>query len=1006
MKKYFSLLLAAAITGAGYSASAAVPSYDGVTQLAAARGDIANWMKYLPDDMYVAHVSIPGTHDTATAEGWSTSTGASYSTTQNQTIDEQLAGGIRAFDFRPGLNGESGTELYCNHGTDRTKLTLLAAMQKLTAYLDAHPSEFFVIHLFRGNVYNNSGDASTGVKLLGGLDSNAARTNYNTLMGEIFNTGDISEYVIDYTPYLKVKDIRGKIVVFRRDRISFVNLTKAGNLTNWPGDTEQWSATNYVTATNATNASRRGTIYATDVSSPESESELNIELTSITDLFNRNCNQEKPNTVMARDGSYKPEWSMIFTSGAYEKENTAGYLKNATHTNPHLTSLINTATAAGTSGPTGVVFSDWVLTPNHTYSSTTYETKGDALVTAIIENNFSYVGDYQLDDELFPAATAENTDIFEGKSYFLRNVATGRFLSSGATWGTHATAAADPIKVTPLFDDANNTYSLRTTFNSGEAMLSGDYYVDQSSSNAKAFTVHYTGNGNVFYLTNGDNAMTAISSPGWADGSDYVVDDATYEEGNSLQQWEFITPDDYLKELTAQANPDNGVDLSFLIPGHSFRPNDGENSKWSISTNSRTVISLYAKSFATYAGSDGWNYKDKMQCFFNAKTGGSGNGKYTTWSLKQDVSGLPDGKYRLSFVAARYVVGDGLTLKANSTDIGYAKVKEYNNVDCGSLSSSISSSVQSSLDAAAQAIKSNPAAYTVTYDLIVSGGNLSIEIAKGSNASATAFFVDDFSLTYYGPNDMTAISYTLTDEYDTLILPFDHAVPAGLDVYSIYGCVGKNGNYVLALTPRERIVAHTPYVVGLNSEYKQANGRRDNGSRVKLEGLDSAEDTDSPSFTFWGVEADSSDATLQSGLLTGTLTDTTVSDSNCYTLSRVSDEYMSFTRVTSDTSVSAYRAYICDTDGEITDSTNGSVDNILFEVLSDTTTALKPINIDGGDSNNPITGAAITDTTVVDIYNLAGVKLRSAVPFAEATNTLPAGLYIARTPNSALKFAR
>jgi hypothetical protein len=1034
MKKYFSLLLAAAITGAGYSASAAVPSYDGVTQLAAARGDIANWMKYLPDDMYVAHVSIPGTHDTATAEGWSTSTGASYSTTQNQTIDEQLAGGIRAFDFRPGLNGESGSELYCNHGTDRTKLTLVAAMKKLTAYLDAHPSEFFVIHLFRGNVYNNSGDASTGVKLLGGLDSNAARTNYNTLMGEIFNTGDISEYVIDYTPYLKVKDIRGKIVVFRRDRISFVNLTKAGNLTNWPGDAEQWSATNYVTATNATNASRRGTIYATDVSSPESESELNIELTSITDLFTRNCNQEKPNTVMARDGSYKPEWSMIFTSGAYEKENTAGYLKNATHTNPHLTSLINTATAAGTSGPTGVVFSDWVLTATHTYSSTTYETKGDALVTAIIENNFSYVGDYQLDDELF-ASDADNTDIFEGKTYFLRNVATGRFLSSGATWGTHATAATDPIKIRPLFDDVTNTYSLRTTFNSGEAMLSGDYYVDQSSSKAKAFTARYTGNGNVFYLINDDYAMTANSSPGWADGSDYVVDDATYEEGNTLQQWEFITTDDYLKELTAQANPDNGVDLSFLIPGHSFRPNDGENDSWEITTNDYTTLlgTVKGASLATLAGNDSWDYKEKMQCLFNASA--SGYSKYTTWSLTQSISGLPNGKYRLSFVAARYVVGNTLTLNVNNSDIGYANVKEISGVDCGSASTSVSSTVQTSLNEAAKAIKQDAENYTVSYDLTISDGNLSINFAKGSNTSATAFFVDDFALTYYGPADMVSVKYQPTDEYDTLMLPFDQDIPEGLEVYSAYDYTTQADDYyVLTLTPRERIEAYTPYVVSVSSDAKDAPARRsDSGhvnrasldsdntpgvNRVRLASLDSDGTLDSdgdgsettttgnPSYTFWGTIADSTNATMRSGILTGTLEATTITGTNCYKLTRVSDEYMAFTRVTSDTNIGAYRAYICDTDDAGINATDSSISNILFEVVADTPTALKPVSIAGGDTNNPITGATITATTVVDIYTPAGMKLRSAVPFAEALNTLPYGIYIARTPTATLKFAR
>lgn len=186
MKKV--LLSAVLAASAGFAAhiSATLPAYDAQAALVAAKADIPNWMSYLPDELYVAHVSIPGTHDTATGHEWESSLGKSMSTTQVATIDEQLAGGIRAFDFRPGLKTNSETNedyLVCAHGTTYLKLTLDEAFKKLSDFLDAHPKEFFVIHLFRGNIYR-SGDGSS---------TEAQRQSYNSLFDKTFNKGDFFE---------------------------------------------------------------------------------------------------------------------------------------------------------------------------------------------------------------------------------------------------------------------------------------------------------------------------------------------------------------------------------------------------------------------------------------------------------------------------------------------------------------------------------------------------------------------------------------------------------------------------------------------------------------------------------------------------------------------------------------------------------------------------------------------------------------------------------------------
>lgn len=188
---------------------------------------------------------------------------------------------------------------------------------------------------------------------------------------------------IDFDPYLTVKQMRGKVVVFRRDRISWCHINKAGNLGGWPGDKDLWQEGAAATATNALDPTVYGRVRVTDVSSPKNETELETKLNSISNLFKSNCKQTRPNAARA-EGDYKPEWSMIFTSGEYTS-GKKGYLTCATHTNPHLTKLINDAEVAG---PTGIVFSDWVLLNDYTDKEVVYDVKGKDLVNAIIENNF------------------------------------------------------------------------------------------------------------------------------------------------------------------------------------------------------------------------------------------------------------------------------------------------------------------------------------------------------------------------------------------------------------------------------------------------------------------------------------------------------------------------------------------------------------------------------------------------------------------------------------------
>lgn len=741
MKKLSTMLAACAVALAPVGMQAAVADYDAPAQLAAARADIANWMKYLPDDVFVAHVSMPGSHDSATAHNV---TMASSAQAQERSIDEQLAAGIRAFDFRPGMDVVDGENvLKCYHGIAKTDLTFKEAIAKLTAYLTEHPTEFMAMHLFKAN-YDNTGDA-------------AKLAIFDGLINEIFNEGEFADFFVDYNPYLKVKDMRGKIVVFRRDKMAYANIHKAGNLGGWPSDSELWVPGTAATATNATDLTLYGRIRVTDVSSPKTQEIFDNEINSIKNLFAYNCSETRPNAAAAASGGvYEPEWTMMFTSGEYKvdkKSGQAAYLQNATFTNPLLTGLINEAEV---SGPTGIVFSDWVMVDSRTYNDVTYETKGTALVTAIIENNFKYITDFILDDDLFKDPEVTETDRFGGKECFLRNVATGEFLSAGADWGTHAVLHSDGIRITPLFNSRTGEYLLKTTFvqNGVPNYLGDNCYIDNTAPNPVRFIE--AGTPGVYYIvrngvvTEEDGSTRAavmaltpeLTGNTYADGATMLVENRELTEGNPMQQWELFTEEELVKALAASASVDNPADLSFMIRGGKVRVNDSEH------TNAWTFLTEEGSTRAKMETGGTNEWWDKVTVY-RAYVGyhSKANVSKMHWTLSQEINGLPEGIYSISLQA----LADNLPLdneelfsfKANDTDMreGMATAST-GKLTCAKALELFRSEEQNNC--------------LLTRDNIeITDGKLNIVARKGVMESNdyNGFFFNNFELKYYGPKN-------------------------------------------------------------------------------------------------------------------------------------------------------------------------------------------------------------------------------------------------------------
>ncbi len=741
------------------TAYAKVAAYDGAAQLEAARADVENWMKYLPDDMFAAHVSMPGSHDTATGHNV---TLASTSMAQQVLLGDQIKGGIRAFDFRPGFYTEKKTidgvsvevakPIICNHGASKTDLTMEEAFTILTDYLTAHPSEFFAIHLFRGNPTS---------------DPNAEKQAlFNKAVDELFNKGKFADFFIDYDPYLTVKQMRGKIVVFRRDRLSWMRVNKAGNLGGWPGDKDLWQEGAAAVATNAQNPTLFGRVKVTDVSSPKDETVLQTKINSITNLFKSNCNQVRPNAAKAA-GAYKPEWSMIFTSGEYTS-GKKGYLACATHTNPLLTKLINEATVAG---PTGIVFSDWVLIDSYTNEESVknpetgkyekqqvpYEVKGIDLVKAIWENNFKYAADYILDDELFNAENdfTKEPDVFGNDVYFMRHVETGKFLAAGADWGTHAVLADNGIRIKTFFDNRTGSYLLQTTFrqNGVDNYLGDNCYIDNPASNPLKAVKAEDGTGYYFTFNGFDDKQNPVefaltpekTGNTYADGATMLVNNVKFEKGNRNQLWEMISEEDLVRELAAKATKDSPVDLTFKIRGYKFDPNDdNENASWIFKNELAKSNTSYCVKTEVSGPSNIWNDKDFVYRVYV----GSTNAKYPdnySWELTQDVEGLPEGFYTVSanaMVDNMPMEGEGkFEMTANGVDMTDGiHVEETGAFTCVSALEKFRDESLNRCLVKAENVE------------VKSDGKLNLRMAKPAKTASGKqnFFFDNFSLKYHG----------------------------------------------------------------------------------------------------------------------------------------------------------------------------------------------------------------------------------------------------------------
>ena len=334
------------------------------------------------------------------------------------------------------------------------------------------------------------------------------------------------------------------------------------------------------------------------------------------------------------------------------------------------------------------------------------------------------------------AQTWKGNNVTAG-TYYLYNIGSGMWFCGGNNWGTHA-SVTDKGGLDVTLAGADGVFTIDTQVSNGNNShyLNGEY-VDGGAQDW-TFTQAERSDGVIAYLINNGNGNLCKG-----DGTYVYVD--TDGGQSDYAQWVLVTYEERVAALDG-ASESNPMDASFLIKGGSVGRNDlRNNTSW--------------KGGPTING-----FSSETEANFCIE-------KYnTTFDVYQEISGVPDGKYKLSVDGFYRYGGDGIgpavEARNNGTEVLHAKYYVANGEGtlksifdgADALTEGVSSDfgvVPNTLGQAAHFI------YVGAYqnpeiEGIVMNGTLRVGVKKEVAVGRDWTTFDTFVLTYLGPvQDLT-----------------------------------------------------------------------------------------------------------------------------------------------------------------------------------------------------------------------------------------------------------
>jgi hypothetical protein len=358
------------------------------------------WMAELDNNRLVTDLSLPGTHDAATAEGWEGLIGELFGETsaraQDLTIAEQWAVGVRVFDIRPQKDGKV---LRCMHGVAGTKLLVGDFFSKMRDLLAASPTEFAIV--------TTKIDTSAGEPEV---------VEWAPMFNALIHSDSLRQCFVEFNPRMTVGELRGKILLLSRNKYADVPL--GGFITGWSSDKDFANQQGgKITGSDGCKCP----LWMQDYFEPNSDREGKDQ--AILRMLD---------AAMARDLTVKePAWVMNYTAGNTKSFLSDGYRENAVYANQVMIDYLNDETHTGS---TGIVFMDYagVDFSNSTNGKKVYNVKGLELVQTLIAQNFRKDADgIEKVDYSMSNGQSESWFTIDGRKLSRRPVSPGIYLHQG-----------------------------------------------------------------------------------------------------------------------------------------------------------------------------------------------------------------------------------------------------------------------------------------------------------------------------------------------------------------------------------------------------------------------------------------------------------------------------------------------------------------------------------------------------------------------------------------------
>ena len=333
---------------------------------------------------------------------------------------------------------------------------------------------------------------------------------------------------------------------------------------------------------------------------------------------------------------------------------------------------------------------------------------------------------------LFAMSTSAFAQLANG-TYYIKNVATGKYFAAGSSWGTHAIIDNHGIDV-KLTAMQEGKYTIDTQISNGSgknflAIIDGNLYTDGTTFSWTFKPTDTTDGTQAFYIQNGEKNISTQK-----DNIDLILS----TDNDDYAKWVFISEADRIADL-ANATTKTGKDATWLIKGHNFGYRDTRNDAWQ----GGLKLNQNAQAFA----------------FANFNTE-----KYDTdFDVNQTIN-VPNGKYVLEVqgyyrngnvensAAAHLNDTENLLaiIYANSVEATLPSIyADAGKVDVGITTNGINGKFPDCQDDASAFFSAD--AYNLTLDpVVVSDGTLKIGVKKTEKVDKDWACFDNFRLTYYG----------------------------------------------------------------------------------------------------------------------------------------------------------------------------------------------------------------------------------------------------------------